>query len=87
MVTASGSTPYYFKPFNVGKNFYISGDNVAVSPAMFAYYLAKDLGKEQIRVISIGATNELAEKIDVTASLLEWAKRLTSLAGPVKKHT
>ena len=87
MVTASGATPYYFKPFNVGKNFYISGDNVAMSPAMFAYYLAKDLGKEDIRVVSVGATNELAEKIDVSASLLEWATRLSSLAAPVKKHT
>ena len=58
-----------------------------MSPAMFAYYLAKDLGKEDIRVVSVGATNELAEKIDVTASLLEWATRLTSLNGPVKKHT
>lgn len=87
MVVASGATPYYFKPFQYGENSYISGDNIAMSPAMFAYYLAKELNKDNIRVVSVGATNELAEKIDVTASLLEWATRLTSLNGPVKKHT
>jgi hypothetical protein len=37
--------------------------------------------------VSIGATNEEAEKIDPKASLLTWAARLTSLNGPVKMHT
>lgn len=87
MITASAVTPYYFTPAEFNGNYYISGDNVAMSPAMFAYYLAQDLGEENIRVVSVGATNELAEKIDVTASLLEWATRLTSLNAPVKKHT
>lgn len=87
MVLASAVTPYYFRPAEIKNNFYISGDNVAMSPAMFAYYYAKELKKEEIRVVSVGATNELAEKIDVKASLLEWASRLSSLNAPVKKHT
>lgn len=87
MVLASAVTPYYFRPAEINGNFYISGDNVAMSPAMFAYYLAKELDQQEIRVLSVGATNELAEKIDVSASLLEWATRLSALTGPVKKHT
>jgi predicted acylesterase/phospholipase RssA len=87
MVLASAVTPYYFRPAAIRNNSYISGDNVAMSPAMFAYYYAKELKKEEIRVVSVGATNELAEKIDASASLLEWATRLSSLAAPVKKHT
>lgn len=87
MVLASAVTPYYFRPAEIKGNYYISGDNVAMSPAMFAYYLAKEQKKDNIRVVSVGATNELAEKIDVKASLLEWATRLTSLNAPVKKHT
>lgn len=87
MVLASSVTPYYFRPAKINGNFYISGDNVAMSPAMFAYYYAKQLKKEGLRVVSIGSTNELAEKIDTSASLMEWATRLSSLNAPVKKHT
>ena len=90
MTLASAMTPYYFKPVDIEGSFYISGDNVAMSPAMFAYYYAnekKDKAASSIRVVSVGATNEIAEKIDVKASLLEWATRLTSLNAPVKKHT
>lgn len=90
MTWVSAATPYYFKPATVDDNVYISGDNVAMSPAMFAYYYAnekKNISTENIRVVSIGATNELADKIDNKASLLEWAARLSSLNAPVKKHT
>lgn len=38
-------------------------------------------------MVSVGSTNEVAEKIDQKASLLEWATRLTTLVAPVKKHT
>ena len=39
---ASASTPYYFKPAEINGKFYISGDNVAVAPALFAtLYLEK----------------------------------------------
>jgi len=90
MTWLSANTPYYFKPALIDGNVYISGDNVAISPAMFAFYYAnetKGIAAERIRIISVGATNELADKIDKKASLLEWALRLTSLNGPVKKHT
>jgi len=93
MTWASANTPYYFKPAVIPEtdgNVYISGDNMAISPALFSYYYANEqLGKElkDIRVVSIGSTNELAEKIDTKASLLDWAVRLTSLNGSVKKHT
>jgi len=90
MTSASAMTPYYFKPIDIDGSFYISGDNVAMSPAMFAYYYANEKlekASDSIRVVSVGATNEIAEKIDVQASLLEWATRLTTLNAPVKKHT
>jgi hypothetical protein len=90
MTWASADTPYYFRPAVIKGDTYISGDNVALSPAMFAYYYVNQhLNKSDssIRVVSVGATNELAEKIDVKASLIEWAQRLTSLTAPVKKHT
>lgn len=90
MTWASANTPYYFKPAVIGGNVYISGDNMAISPALFSYYYAneqKGVAQKDIRIISVGSTNELAEKIETKASLLDWAVRLTSLNGPVKKHT
>ena len=38
MTWASADTPYYFRPAVIKNNTYISGDNVALSPAMFAYF-------------------------------------------------
>lgn len=90
MIWASASTPLFFKPAVIDNTVYISGDNFAVSPAMYAYfYAAEQLGKNtsDIRLISIGAVNTLAEKIDSKASLLDWAERLATLSAPVKKHT
>ena len=90
MTWASANTPYYFKPAVIGGNAYVSGDNLALSPAMFAYYYANEqnnIAMGDIRIVSVGATNELAEKIDTQASLLDWAVRLTSLTTQVKKHT
>jgi len=90
MTWASANTPYYFKPAVIENSTYISGDNMAISPALFSYYYANEqLEKKQedIRIVSIGATNELSEKIETKASLLDWAVRLTSLNAPVKKHT
>lgn len=68
----------------------MSGDNVAISPAMFAYFYAierKSIDPKNIRVVSVGATNELPDKLDKKTSLLEWVTRLASLNAPVKKHT
>lgn len=90
MTWASANTPYYFKPAVIEDNTYISGDNMAISPALFSYYYATEkVGKadNDIRIVSVGSTNELAEKIDTKASLLDWAVRLTTLSAPVKKHT
>lgn len=90
MTWASANTPYYFKPAVIKENTYISGDNMAISPALFSYYYATEkLGKadNDVRIVSVGSTNELAEKIDTKASLLDWALRLTTLSAPVKKHT
>lgn len=90
MILASAATPLYFTPTEIDDDFYISGENVALSPAMFAYYYAvekKKIDQKDIKVVSIGAVNELAEKIDINASLLEWAYRLSTLNAPVKKHT
>ena len=90
MVWASANTPYYFKPAVIKGDVYISGDSIAISPAMYAYFYANErLGAKQddIRVVSIGSIVEEAENIGVSASLLTWAARLTSLNGPVKMHT
>jgi len=90
MTWASANTPYYFKPAVINGNVYISGDNLAMSPAMFAYHYAdekKSIPNKDIRIVSIGATNELAERINNKASLHDWASRLTTLSAPVKKHT
>lgn len=90
MTLATSATPYYFTPADIEGNFYISGDNIAMSPAMFAYLYAnekKNIERKDIRVVSVGATNEASEKLDSTTSLLEWVFRLPTLLAPVKKHT
>lgn len=99
MTTASASTPYYFRPTTIpdtfkkndGKDYlYISGDNVAVSPAMYSMLHAvdKDLVETgKVHVVSVGNINERSSKIGEKSSLLDWAMRLATLTGPVKKHT
>lgn len=97
MVWASATTPYYFRPATIKgedandkTNLYLSGDNIALSPALYAYLHANEkLGKDlkHLRVVSVGAINEEADKIDTKTSLIEWVGRLTSLMNPVKKHT
>jgi hypothetical protein len=42
MTWASANTPYYFKPAVINDNVYISGDNMAISPALFSYYYANE---------------------------------------------
>ena len=90
MTLATSTTPYYFKPATIKDDLYISGDSIAMSPAMHAFLHANEkngIAIEDITVVSVGAINELAEKIDTESSLLDWALRLTSLNAPVKKHT
>ena len=40
MTMATSATPFYFSPATLNGEFYISGDNIAQSPAMFAYLYA-----------------------------------------------
>jgi len=90
MALASASTPYYLRPAEIKGETYVSGDYLAQSPAMFAYlYANQRLGKDlsKMRVLRIGATNELPEKLDSTASLLDWGLRLATLTTPAKKAT
>lgn len=42
MTLASANTPYYFKPAVIDDDVYISGDNMAISPALFSYYYANE---------------------------------------------
>jgi predicted acylesterase/phospholipase RssA len=90
MVWASASTPFYFKPATIDGNDYISGDNLAVSPAMYAMFHAGLTQPDQdIRVISVGGTFELPDLIEADGggSLITWSTRLSTLTAPVKMHT
>lgn len=42
MTMATSSTPFYFSPAKIKEHFYISGDNIAMSPAMYAFYYANE---------------------------------------------
>jgi patatin-like phospholipase/acyl hydrolase len=98
MVLASAATPYYFKPAMIPghKSPFISGDNVAQSPAMYSMLntiqnpnveTGKTVPKEDIRIVSIGAINEESASISKNTGLVNWAVRLSSLNAPVKRHT
>jgi len=99
MTHASANTQYYFFPFeipdrykqNEGKPYiYLSGDNVAMSPAMYAILEAtnkKNIDPNDIKLISVGSVNAEPEKLGDQTSLLEWAVRLSTLTAPVKMHT
>lgn len=95
MTWVAATTPYYFKPADtiIDNQPYLlmSGEFMAVSPALFAYYHVTDnkLAPEgtQIRVVSIGSTDEMSERISQNTGLIDWATRLTSLTAISKKHT
>lgn len=82
MTWASAVTPDYFKPATIAGDVYISGDNVARSPAFNAYLYAnerKTVAGADIRVVSVGSTNELPDLIDNDVSMITWGKILASL--------
>jgi len=86
---ASANNPRYFNPLVVDETSYISGDNVAVSPGMFAYYFAvekRGQRTEDITVVSVGSTNEQPGDTE-GMTLQEWSSRLSRLEDPVKKRT
>lgn len=90
MTMASAATPTFFMPFTHDGKYFISGENVASSPALFAYMDAVDkqnVDQRKVRVVSVGSTNALPDRIDADVGLLDWATRLLTLNAPVKKHT
>lgn len=90
MTLSSAATPTYFLPAEINGKFYISGENVASSPAMFAFMTATEkngIAPEQVTIVSVGTTNALPERISKKVGLLEWAQRLLTLNAPVKQHT
>jgi hypothetical protein len=95
MTMASATTPDFFYPFTKEssdgkKHFYVSGDYIAQSPAMFAYMnTAEKAGVEpcQLRIVSVGSTVTLPEPFHKSVGILEWASRISSLSSPVKKST
>ena len=91
---ASAANLLYFYPFTKKvdgeDNFYISGDNFAKSPAMYAFMVATEVNKKDaknIRVVSIGSIEALPDKISKEESLIEWGARIRDMSAPVKKHT
>ena len=62
MTWASANTPMYFEPAKIERNYYISGDNAARSPAMFSYLHAFLANNRDIRIVSVGSTNEKANR-------------------------
>lgn len=59
MTLASMSAPEFVEPAVIDKDVYISGDNVAKSPALFAYMFTKKRNVDaNIRVLSIGTIDE-----------------------------
>lgn len=90
MVWASASTPFYFKPAVIDDNAYISGDNLAISPAMYAaFHAGLTQQYSDMRIVSVGSTYELPDLIsaDGGGSLITWSTRLSTLTAPVKMHT
>ena len=87
---ATASTPFHFSPAKINDHIYISGDNVAMSPANFAFFHANErLGYPpgEIKVTSIGATNTKPKEMGKKESLLDVFSKLLDYTAPVKKHT
>jgi len=55
---ASMSSPEFVEPATINEDVYVSGDNVAKSPALFAYmYEKKRQDNKPIRLISLGSVD------------------------------
>ena len=90
MTMATASTPFYFKPAIINDHIYISGDNIALSPANFAFFYANErlqIPESDIHVTSIGAVNTVPQEMDETESVLEVAMKILEYTAPSKKHT
>jgi len=99
MVLASMSSPEFVTPAviagtNKENDAYISGDNVAKSPAMFSYMFTKEVLKRQdipevdFTVVSIGSINNAPDSDAVAAySLTDWATYLMTNNHDIVSHT
>ena len=101
MVIASASSPAFFEPAVIGTDainpsddVYISGDNVAKSPALFAYLQAKSTKfwdgttYDRIRVVSIGSVKDEPEDSFLTDySLLKWTRELLKMNHQIVQNT
>lgn len=99
IVLASASSTSFFEPAVIRNDIYLSGDNVARSPALFAYLQEKKTlplhaAEEKagdtlsIRVVSIGSVEEEAEDVfDEEYSLLKWGKHLLKMNHQIVQHT
>ena len=64
MTLTSMANPYYFSPMLINDKQYISGEFVAISPALLAYeYVLKkkkgDVSGSDIMIMSVGGVNNL----------------------------
>ena len=74
MTFASMSAPEFFEPATIKSDVYISGDNVAKSPAFLAYqFVKKQTASQNVRVVSIGSVSEEPSNTElVQYSLTDW---------------
>ena len=55
-VLASSANPNFFNPALIDGNFFISGDMILNSPSFYSYELATYLGKQNVKIVSLGTT-------------------------------
>lgn len=89
MTLASMSAPEYFEPATINSNVYISGDNVAKSPAFFAYqFIKKQTASKNVRVVSIGSVAEEPSATElIQYSLTDWYMYLMTEQHSFTKNT
>ena len=87
----SAVNPVYYRPLAAGDKTFISGNNIAASPALLSFLEATEGGSAQLKdinhVVSIGAVNVRPDKIPENIGLIEWASRVDSLTSWSKLHT
>jgi len=89
MTLASMSAPEYFEPATISSNVYISGDNVAKSPAFFSYqFVKKQTASQNVRVVAIGSVSEEPSQSElVQYSLTDWYMYLMTENHSFVKNT
>ena len=89
MTLASMSSPEFVEPAVIKNDVYISGDNVAKSPALFAYmFTKKRVQDHNIRVIRIGTINEEPMSSELNQySLIDWFSYLMKNNHNWVQHT